>query len=135
MDETDRRDRAEARLFALYEADFAELEERICRLDPGHSPGSSNSLWPRKLPWEDFRDYLRRRSVRDPEIRRCWVERLVLRADPQEQAALRDALDPALLDAGHQPPSHVDRDDIEASSVREPHFLAKRHQEPSRDGG
>ena len=128
----DRRDWAEARLFALYEADFAELEEGIRRLDPGHSPGSTNSLWPRKLAWEAFRDHLRRRSVRNPEIRRCWVERLLLLADPQEQAALRDALDPALLEAADQASSHVERDEVETSPVREPHFLAKRHQQPSR---
>ena len=135
MDETDRRDWAEARLYALYERSFAELEEDIRRLDTGYTPGNPNSIWPRKLTWDVFRDYLRRPPTRNPKIRRYWVGRLLLLADPQEQAALRDALDPALFDSQEGASSHVDRESAGSPPVSGPHFLTKKQRKPSADRG
>ena len=134
MSETDRRSWAEARLFTLYERCFADLQGDIRRLDPGHSPGSTNSIWPKKLTWEEFQDCLRR-SVRNSQIRRWWVERLVLLATPQERAALQNALDPALLDSQDRTHSNVEDENVGTSAARGPHFLAKRQKEAFDDSG
>jgi hypothetical protein len=135
MDETDRRDWAEARLYALYERSFAQLEEDIRRLDPGYVPGNPRSFWPRKLTREAFRNYLRRPPTRNPKIRRYWVARLLLLADPREQVALREALDPALFDTQGGARGDVGDEAVDAPPVRGPHFLAKKQREPSGDGG
>ena len=134
MDETDRRSWAEARLFALYEGSFAELEEEIRQLDPAYSPGDPRSIWPKKLTWEDFRGYLGR-PVRNAEIRRCFLERLLLLATPQEEAALREALDPALLDSQDRARSDVEHGDSGGAPLRPPHFLSRKQQERSADRG
>ena len=122
-------------MYALYERSFAELEEDIRWLDPGYTPGNPNSLWPRKLTWEAFRDYLRRPPTRNPKIRRYWVARLLLLADPQEQAALREALDPALFDTQRGARGDVGNEAVDDPPVRGPHFLAKKQREPSGDSG
>ncbi len=134
MDETDRRGWAEARLYTLYERCFADLQQDILRIDPGHPPGRAHSIWPPKLTREEFRDYLRRSSVGNPDIRWHWVERLLLLAAPEEQAALRDALGHALLDSPGIAPSDEGNDNVTAQAVRRPHFLTKKQKEPSGDG-
>lgn len=134
MDETDRRGWAEARLFALYEGFFAEFEEGVRQLDPAYSPGDPRSIWPKRLSWEEFRGYLKR-PLRNPEVRRCFIERLLFLATPQEQGAIRAALDPALFASPDDTPCSVQRADVGGTPVRPPHFCSKKQREPSADGG
>ena len=91
MDQTDRSDWAESSLFTLYERCFTELERDILRLDPSYRPESPQTIWPHRFTQEEFRSYLSG-PVRNSEIRRCWLERLLDYAEPQEQATLRSAL-------------------------------------------
>ena len=136
MDETDRYDWAEARLFALYERHFADFQEELCRLDPRSSAVSLASICPRKLEREEMHRYLRER-VPNPEIRRCWLERLLLFASPQELSGLRNMLDSVVPSprANAQPDGSTVVGDKPAT-LRPPHFLeAKRSEEGVESGG
>jgi len=135
MDETDRGDWAEARLFALYERHFAELHEELCRLDPTSSAVNIASLCPRKPEREELRRYLRD-PVPNPEIRRCWLERLLLLASPQERPGLRNALRSVLSAprTGAQSDGSSAVHD-ESAAPRPPHFLEAKRLGESVDSG
>jgi hypothetical protein len=90
MDETDRREHFEARLYSLYQRYFADLEEDIRKLDPSYRPSDAQTVWPRRFSWQEFQSYLRE-PVRNSDLRRCFVERVLRFGTAEEQAELREA--------------------------------------------
>lgn len=122
MDEKDRSDSAEARLFSLYESSVANLQEDVRGI--GFSTASAASVCPTKLSRDELHEYVTS-PVPNHEIRRSWLERLLLLATPQEQQELRSIFGSVLTDSD---------DDInsgtsliisnEPASLRPPHFFS-----------
>jgi len=134
MDQTDRSDWAESSLFTLYERCFTELERDILRLDPSYRPESPQTIWPHRFTQEEFHSYLSG-PVRNSEIRRCWLERLLDYAEPQEQATLRSALLSLLAASQETGGFATDGDQADGSSPRAPHFLSMKHEAAAHRSG
>lgn len=115
MDKAERRERALARLYELYEASSADLDRRILGRDSTYSRTPADGNWPRPFTREAFQSYLSG-PVRDSEIRERLVKRVLLFAPEEERDSLRQALGEIL--------SQRIRFDGELEAANAPHYRA-----------
>jgi len=133
MDETERREDCEARLYSLYDRYFADLEADVRKLAPGCRRSELETILPRQFNWQEFRAYLRG-PVRNTELRRCWVERILRFGTPQDRAELREAFGAILHVSEETDDTAPSRPDPpSASSMTAPHFSSAKCLDRVRD--